>query len=394
MRHNVVWTVFRKELTDLLRDRKTLIGTFVIPLVIIPFVFFLLSMSYTNVEKEARAYVPIAVNGQSILMDYLKKQTGVQLLSPAEPQTELEQGRLRAIISIPENFDQQVKAGKKVRVEVAYDSTNQKSMYARTVIEEAVKSYSEDIVNQRLRQAGLSEQAIKPIETVYDNTASKDRQAGGMLAGIVPLMLVLSLASGGIAAATDLVVGERERGTLEALLTAPIAANHLLTAKLLAVMVMSCMSAMASLLSLTFVFRMGPFNHTAESSFSLRFLEPGSLVVLGGTILLLAAMFAGLELTLSTIAKSFKEGQTYMTGVIVLAMVPSYMMMPVNPVDIPQWAYYLPIFSGVALVKEVFYGAIQPWHIFVGMGTSLLYVAGIVALSARLFRREGAVIKG
>lgn len=83
-----------------------------------------------------------------------------------------------------------------------------------------------------------------------------------------------------------------------------------------------------------------------------------------------------------------------MTGVVVLAMIPSYMMMPLNPVDIPEWYYVLPVFSGVALCKEVFYGAIDPWHVIVGLGTSLLYVAGILALSARLFRREGAVIKG
>jgi sodium transport system permease protein len=390
---NIVWTVFRKELTDLLRDRKTLIGTFVIPMVVIPFVFFLLGTSYNNVEKEARSYVPISISGQSVLVDYLKQTPGVKLLNSPNPEADLQQGKLRAIISIPDGFDQQVKAGKPVKLAVAYDSTNQKSVYARSIIEEAVKKYSSEIVAKRLRQAGLSEQAIKPIETVYDNTASKDRQAGGMLAGIIPLMLVLSLASGGIAAATDLVAGEKERGTLEALLTAPIAANQLLTAKLLAVMVMSCISATASLLSLSFVFRMGPLTK-AEAAFSFSFLEPGSLVVLAGTILLLAAMFAGLELTLSTIAKSFKEGQTYMTGVVVLAMIPSYMMMPLNPVDIPEWYYVLPVFSGVALCKEVFYGAIDPWHVIVGLGTSLLYVAGILALSARLFRREGAVIKG
>lgn len=392
MGHNIVWTVFRKELTDLLRDRKTLVGTFLIPIVIIPFVFFLLTMSYTHVEKEARAYIPIAVSGQSLLIDYLKKMPGVELIAAAQPESELEQGKLRAIITIPAGFDQQLKAGGTAKVQVAYDSTNQKSVYAKSVIEEAVAAYSGEIVNNRLRQAGLSPRAISPIETVFDNTASKDRQTGGMLASIIPLMLVLSLASGGIAVATDLVAGEKERGTLESLLSAPISANQLLTAKLMTVMVISCISATASLLSLSFVYRMGPFAEAA--GVSLRILEPGSLIVLAGTILLLAAMFAGLELTLSTVAKSFKEGQTYMTGVVVLAMIPSYMMMPLNPTDIPDWYYFIPVFNGVALCKEVFYGAIQPWHVCVGLGTSLLYVIGILVLSAKLFRREGAVIKG
>lgn len=137
---NIVWTVFRKELTDLLRDRKTLIGTFVIPMVVIPFVFFLLGTSYNNVEKEARSYVPISISGQSVLVDYLKQTPGVKLLNSPNPEADLQQGKLRAIISIPDGFDQQVKAGKPVKLAVAYDSTNQKSVYARSIIEEAVKN--------------------------------------------------------------------------------------------------------------------------------------------------------------------------------------------------------------------------------------------------------------
>ncbi|MDA5109882.1 ABC transporter permease [Brevibacillus thermoruber] len=392
MDRQVVWTIFGKEMLDLLRDRKTLIGTFLIPLVVIPFVFFLLSMSYSNVEKEARAYVPIAVTGTSKLVDHLRSQPGVRILSPDRPAEALQAGELRAIVTIPDHFDQALRSGGSARLHVAYDNTNQKSVYAKSVIDSAVQQYSSDIVSMRLRQAGLSAEAIKPIETTYENAASDERQTGGMLAGIIPLMVVLSLASGGVAAATDLVAGEKERGTLESLLTTPIAANQILTAKLLAVMVMSCISATASLLSLSFVFRLGPLK-VDGTVLSFGFLSPASLAVLAATIVLLAALFAGLELTLSTVAKSFKEGQTYMTGVVILAMIPSYMLMPIHPVDIPGLYYVLPVFNGVALCKEAFYGAVDPLHTLVGLGTSLLYVSVVIAATARLFRREGAVVR-
>jgi sodium transport system permease protein len=392
MDRQVVWTIFGKEMLDLLRDRKTLIGTFLIPFVVIPFVFYLLSMSYSNVEKEARAYVPIAVKGKSKLVEHLRSQPGVRIVSTDRPAEALQAGELRAIVTIPDDFDQRLRSGGSARLHVAYDITNQKSVYAKSVIDNAVQQYSSDIVSMRLRQAGLSAQAIKPIETTYENAASDERQTGGMLAGIIPLMLVLSLASGGVAAATDLVAGEKERGTLESLLTTPIAANQILTAKLLAVMVMSCISATASLLSLSFVLRLGPLK-VDGTVLSFGFLSPASLAVLAATIVLLAALFAGLELTLSTVAKSFKEGQTYMTGVVILAMIPSYMMVPIHPVDIPGLYYALPVFNGVALCKEVFYGAVDPLHTLVGLATSLLYVSAVIALTARLFRREGAVVR-
>ncbi|MGN7472255.1 ABC transporter permease [Brevibacillus sp. SAFN-007a] len=392
MGRQVIWTVLKKELLDLFRDRKAWMGTFLVPLVIIPFVFFLLGNSYSNVEKEAREYVPLAVHGSSKLIASLQDSPGVNILQPPDPEQALQEGQLRAIITIPEAFDEQIQAGKTATLHVAFDSTNSKSVYARDLIERTVEAYSKEIVAKRLKQAGLSEQTIQPIAPDFQNVASEERQSGGVLAGIIPLMLVVSLASGGIASANDLVAGEKERGTLESLLTAPIAANHILTAKLLAVMVMSILSATASLLSLSLVLSAGPLGRE-NGQMSLAFLSPATLLVLIAVILLMAATFAGLQLMLSTIAKSVKEGQTYMSAVIFLAMVPSYMLMPQSPVDIAEHYYALPVFNGVALCKEVFYGKVEPLHALVGISSSLVYVAITIFFASRLFRREGAGLK-
>lgn len=392
MGSHVVWTVLKKELMDLFRDRKAWIGALVVPLVVIPFVFFLLGASYSNVEKEAREYVPLAIHGSSALIDSLQLKPGVEIMEIPEPEQALQAGQLRAVLTIPAGFDEEIAAGRTAQLTVAYDSTNQKSVYARELIEQTVDGYSKEVVAKRLKQAGLSEQTIQPIASTYQNAASNERQSGGMLAGIIPLMLVVSLASAGMAAANDLVAGEKERGTLETLMTAPIAAKHILTAKLLAVMTMSTMGAVASLISVTLALRLGPM--AAEGNhFTLAFLSPFTLLVLVVTILLLAALFAGLELVLSTIAKSFKEGQTYMSAVIFLAMVPSYMLMPVSPVDIPTHYYVMPVFNGVALCKEVFYGKVDPTHALLGIGSSLVYVIGTIFLASRIFRREGAGLK-
>lgn len=392
---NTVWMIFRKELIDLFRDRKTLIGAFVIPIVVIPFVFFLLGSAFSSVEQEARAYVPIAIEGdtQSPLVERFAETKGVRILQPDDARKALQAGELRAIVSIPADFESQLKQWRTANITVFYDSTNQKSVYARSVIDDVLEEYASTVTDERLKKVGLSTQAITPINTSFENVASDEKLTGGMLAGIIPLMLVLSLASGGMAAATDLVAGEKERGTLESLVSAPIPAGSVLTAKLLAVMVMSCISATATMISLSLVFRVSPMTGDLEQ-FSLGFLSPFSVAVLVVTLLLLAAMFAGLELTISTLAKTFKEAQTYMTGIVFLAMVPSYMMMPLNPVDIPALYYLLPIFNGVAMCKEVFYGEVNPVNAAIATGTSVLYVLGAIMLAARLFRKEGAVLKG
>ena len=390
MGKSIVWTVFQKEMRDLFRDQKTWLGTFLIPLVVVPFVFFLMGNSFNSVEQEARSHVPIAVYGQAELMEQLKAIPGVSFHNPPDPHEALQRGELRAIVTIEDNFTEQIAAGRSAGLRVEYDSTNQKSVYARDVIEDAVAAYSKQVVAQRLQQAGLSAQSMEPVRTVYEQVSSGEQVAGGMLAGILPLMLVVSLASGGIAVANDLIAGERERGTLESLMTAPIAADQLLTAKLLAVMVMSCASATASLVSLSLIIHFGPFAGEA-SLFAVA--SPFALLVLVLAVLLLAAFFAGLELMLSTLSRSMKEGQTYMSGVIFLAMVPSYMLMPLHPVDLPEHYYVLPVFNSVALLKEAFYGKVDPMHALLGLGSSLLFVVVVIAFSARLFRREGAHLK-
>jgi sodium transport system permease protein len=395
VRKDVVWMIFRKELVDLFRDRKTLMGAFLIPIVVIPFVFFLLGSAFHSVEQDARSYVPIAVEGntQTPLVKRLTDIPAVRILQPENAWQALQNGELRAIVRIPPDMERQLREWQQVPITIYYDSTNQKSVYARGVIEAVLEKYAASITNERLKGVGLTAQAIQPLQTSFENVASDEKLTGGMLAGIIPLMLVLSLASGGIAAATDLVAGEKERGTLESLVSAPIPAGSILTAKLLAVMVMSCISSTATLISLSLIFRYVPKTGDLEQ-FSLGFFSPLSVGVLIVTLLLLAAMFASLELIISTLAKTFKEAQTYMTGIVFLAMVPSYMMMPLNPVDIPSLYYMLPIFNGVAMCKEVFYGTVDPGHAAMALGTSLLYVTAAITIAARLFRREGAVLKG
>lgn len=394
MKGKQVWLVFRKECIDILRDRKTWIGAFVIPLLVIPLLFFLISYSMSSVEEEARSYVPFAVEGSTDtpLISRFLDQPGVRLIRVEDERAELLQGNVRAVLHFPDDLEQQLAAGGTVQVRVEYDPSNQKSVYARDLVQQVIDDYAQQVVAERLRSVGLSPELLQPIETVVESVASDDRVTGSMLSMIIPLILVLSLATGGIAAATDLVAGEKERGTLEALIATPVSAKSLLTAKLLAVMLMSGISALASSISLSVVLSWLPTGGS-EGNFSLGFLSPATIGLLLVMLLLLAAMFAGLELAISTMAKSFKEAQTYMTPVPLVAMVPAYMLMLLNPLDIPLLYYVLPVFNGMAIFKEVFYGAVVWQHALLAVASSLVYVVLAIALAARLFQKESLLVR-
>ncbi|UFJ41066.1 ABC transporter permease [Brevibacillus humidisoli] len=394
MKRQQIWLVFRKEFIDLLRDRKTWIGAFVIPIVVIPLLFLLIGSSMSSVEEEARSDIPLAVRGAADhpLIEQLLQQPGTRLVQQSDPLAALQQGEIRAVIQVPDDLEQRLADGDTTQVKLWYDPSNQKSAYARDVVEEAIDQYERQVVAERLERVGLTLQTIQPIETTVESVASDERITGSMLASVIPLMLLLSLASGGIPAATDLVAGEKERGTMEALIASPVSPSSLLTAKLFAVMLMSGVSALASLISLSTVLAFSPLG-MEQANFSLGFLQPATIALLLLMLLLLAAFFAGLELAISTMARSFKEAQTYMTPVVFLAMVPAYMLMPINPVDIPLIYYLLPAFNGMAIFKEVFYGVVEPLHALLVVASSLVYVVLVIWLAARFFQKESLLVK-
>lgn len=389
-----IWIVFRKELTDLLRDRKTWIGAFAIPIVVIPLVFFLLGSAVSGVKQDAKTHIPIAIKGElnQPLAQKILAAPGVNLLTPSDPAQSLQASEIRLIIQLSSGLEEQLSTGKSVTIPIWYDPSNQKSTIARDTIAKVVQDYEQQVVAKRLKAAGLTTQSIHPIELNVTSVASKERMSGSMLATIIPLMLMLSLASGGIPAATDLIAGEKERGTLEALISSPIAGSHILIAKLLTTMMMGMVSATASLISLSIIYSVAPLG-MEETGFSLGFFNPVSLGILIVMIVLLAAMFAGVELAISAGAKTFKEAQTYLAPIAILAVVPSYMLMPLNPADIPTYYHFLPIFNGAAVFKEIFYGDIQWLHVLGAVGSSLCYVAIAIGLSSYFFRRENLFVR-
>lgn len=394
MNRQHIWIVFQKEMTDLIRDRKTWIGALVIPLVVVPLFVFLMSFSMNGVAKEAQSFVPLIVNADSQhpFVQILQKNDSVKMIQVEDPLAAIKNGNARAFIKLPEQLQSKLQAGEAVDITIWYDPSNQKSTYAKTLIEKSIKEYERDVVSKRLQHVGLSIEAIEPMHTNFESVASDEKVSGSILSGVLIILMIASLISGGLPAATDLIAGEKERGTLETLISAPITANSVLTAKLFTVMIMSGVSSLASVISVSLIFSFIPMNHAA-GGLSLQFFTTSSIIVLFVVLILLSAMFAGIMLSISSFAKSFKEAQTYMTPLVLVGLVPAYLMMPLNPIDIPYAYYLLPIFNGVAIFKEIFYGELQPMHALLVVFTSLCYVIIAIKVAAKFFKRENLLVK-
>ncbi|MGE5701414.1 MAG: ABC transporter permease subunit, partial [Clostridia bacterium] len=378
------------------RDRRTWISALLIPVLVIPTVFLLLDSTMNRVEREAREYIPFAVTGEldlAILAE-LEAIPGAARMQTDVPMEAIKRGDLRVWLEAQTApvIGQNLTQARPQPLKIWYDPTNQKSKYALEAMTGVLERYAKRIVEERLAIAGIDSRRLAPIEFSAQSVASEGQVAGNLLGSIIPIVLLMALASGGMASAVDLVAGEKERGTMETLLATPVLPSQMLTAKLLVVMLMSIVSAVASLVSMGFIYS---FQHeeSAQAGMPPHLLQPEAIVLLGLMILLSAAMFAGLQLMLSAIARTNKEAQTYMSPVLFAAMVPSYMLMPLKPIDISLVMYVLPVFNNVALFKEIFTGQIVPLHAVAAVGSSVLYVASAIFAASWFFRNERFLVK-
>lgn len=393
-------TVWKKEMLDLLRDRKTWVASVVLPILLVPGLMLFIVALQTSSEKEARRHVPIAVEGRQAEVERAILQDGaMEVVHPPDPLQALRNGEIRAIVRIDGQFDQKMAGRRTAEVTIVYNPSNQKSQIAHEMLAQRLQDLNKRLTAERLSQLGLDEQAVTPLAVRSEDASTKNQKAGSLLGFIIPFLLVVSCATGAMPAATDLMAGEKERGTLEALMTTPMRGRDILIGKLGAVSIMAMVAALVSLLSMLVAMMGIPkvIGEGASLDFARSILSvftPGRVTVVILMLALLAVLFAALMLTVSSYAKSFKESQTYMTPFVFVAMAAGYGVMFTAPNEIPFAYFFVPFLNAAALLKELLYGIVAPLHIGTVLFSLVVYVGASVAIASLSFRRESLVVRG
>ncbi|ATY86170.1 ABC transporter permease [Kyrpidia spormannii] len=398
----MIGVILRKELLDLFRDRKTWMAAVILPIVLWPALILLMVNLQVQSENQARQNVPIAIQGhQSRVEEALWADGHIQIVQPADPLGALRAGDVRAIVRIDDQFDNKIAHRQTATVTVVYNASNSNSQAAYDLVNQRLQALRKHLEAERLWSLGLTEQAVTPLAITGEDASTQGQKAGSLLGFIIPLMLILSTATGAMPAATDFMAGEKERGTLEALLTTPASARSILLGKMAATAVMGAFSGVISVVVMMVTFSRLPAAAGAAAGTAGEFarsiltvLTPGLAVVMLMMILLVALLFAALMLTVSSYAKSFKESQTYMTPFVLVAAVAGYMVMFAAPDALPGWYFVVPFVNVAALMKELLYGIMNAGHAALVIGSLAVYTAGAVALSAAAFGRESLVVRG
>ncbi|MBK9127402.1 MAG: CPBP family intramembrane metalloprotease [Phycisphaerales bacterium] len=448
-------TIWRKELTDTLRDRRTLIAMVLVPMALYPAMIlgslqgFELQIARLKREQyrvlvatepgphgpavstqEAALWLRTAIDtdptrrpGAETLPAEVLVEKAARGELPAEtqpadaarsaeeraredvrrqpPKYEVEAARDAAEIIAAIQFGQ-AHAGVLVRgplpsaaddgasvVVVLTDQTDIRSQIAASGLESILERLGKSLLRQRLKRQALSEAYITPLVVSEQATATPEKVGGSILGQIVPLILIVMTITGAVYPAIDLTAGERERGTLETLMVAPVPTVDLIAGKFVVVALIGMLSAALNLLSIGGTIYLGGLGELLTRGSDV-VIPLGALPWVLLLLVPLAVLFSALLLAVCSFARSFKEAQNYVMPVMVAAMIPAIVgILPGTRLDGPMLV--MPVTNITILTRDLFTGKFDPAAIVWVTASTTLYAGAAVAVAARLFGQEAVL---
>jgi sodium transport system permease protein len=345
-----MWTVFLKELTDALRDRRTLMAVFVSSVLVGPTMLVVLSSLVGRYEKraEAREIVAIGLDGAPSLRNFLERQTYVVKKAPPDWEAQLRESRLgNPVVIVPADFEDELAHGQAPRIELMYSSANARAQNGVGAIAQLLQGFDQEQTTLRLIARGVAPGALS-VTRIDGHDIANNAARAAQLTGIVPVFVLMAVIYGALNAALDTTAGERERGSLEPLLATPASRAALVIGKWgavfalgLIIAVLSCLSFLPtqSLLrseSLAALFRFG----WVEAAWFIGLLAP------------LAALVAALMMAVAIRCKTVKEAQANMV-ILTMLFTLAPMLSLFNQEGEATWNLWTPSVAQTTLMTRV-----------------------------------------
>ena len=353
---------------DVFRDKKTVFIMLVIPIILYPRIFIgaLQLMTFISSSMEKNDYkIVVAAEDEGRFLRKLEefRQDGRETAEDEEQSYEItivDSGSITDYESAlnEEEIDAYV-SGRlqdgKMQYDVYYLSSVNNSSYASGLIIDVFDALREDLSKQMIAEEGLDVQAVfEPIVYARQDIASSEQSIGSIMGSILPFMLVISLLMGTMYPAIDTTAGERERGTLETILTLPVTNRQLIVSKFITVAVIGIASALLNILSMgaiTFYMYKMMDMQTDMGSFDLAKFIPAILVCILA-VFAFSLFISAVAMCVTSFAKSYKEANNYITPLMLVVMFVGYVGFIPN-IELTQTMAMVPVANICLLVKNM-----------------------------------------
>lgn len=403
-----IFVVYRKELRDQLRDRRTIISTIVIPTVVMPLIMFgfgtVMSKIIRQAQDEGTSVMIINSAGAPELVKALKAEPKLRVVPEApDYKQRIADKKLRVALDLPKDFDAALARGEAPKVGVLYYEGEIKSGIGARDLESFLRKHRDGILDQRVKERGLPAEFTKPFEMERKNVAPPEKVGGATIGAFIPYLIIILCFSGAMYPAMDLTAGEKERGTMETLMCSPTARINIVLGKFLTVLTasvativcsMTSMAVTGSLSSKLFLggSGMAAASGKAQAASALPSFDPAGFVGVFAMVAPVAILFAALLLTVSLFAKSYKEAQSYAGPMILLAIIPAvFGMLP--GIELTTKTALIPILNLSLVCKEMLSGTWNWNFIALIFGSSCLYAGVALFACVKMFNREDVLFR-
>ena len=397
-----MWTIYLKEILELARDRKTFIFTVLIPVLAMPLILGGFSWVSSNMFNKARnAELSYAVFGKQHAPELAARFTRergfreVALDSPDQIRAAIDKDVIKFALVIPAGIQQQLDGKRQGKVVLHYNSAVMVDVIRKRVAAEL------DARNGTLREEALSALnlnqdqlrfALNPIVLEERSTAGKREQMGAVLGGLLPYLLLMGCLMAAMYPAIDLGAGEKERGTLETLLLAPVPRSAIVLAKFLVLFTVGLTSSLLMVASMGVLLSFLGGAVAPDLAAMLRTISVLDLAMVALMLAPTAAIFAAVLLSLSIYAKSYKEAAGLISPLMLLSLLP--VMVALLPGVELNWIWAMVPLTNVSLAMKELVKGTMDYRMFGVILLSTTVTAGaLLALCRWWFSREQVLFR-
>ena len=422
-----LYLIFRREVRDQLRDRRTLFMILVLPILLYPILGICVIQFSAVLEQKPRTVVVVGAEylpDKPSLLDpggegfnpalFDSEVEARRLVVQREPATSLwgdprkrelaiRGGLASAVLIIPQNLPAQLDRESEIEIPIKYNSVDEPSQITYLRLREMLDHWRKTIVTGRLRRDRKTESYAEPIQVKAEDVATASEVGGSVWSRLFPFLLVMMALTGAFYPAIDLCAGEKERGTMETLLISPASRTEIVLGKFFTVMLASVMTALLNLVSMgltgiQLAHQVGGLSRgMGHGRAATSIIAPPTLQAAFWMILLLiplAALFSAVSLALAVLARSMKEGQYYMTP-LYLVCLPLVFLTLAPGIELNLFYSLVPI-TGVALLLKALiignYGLALQYFLPVLLPT-LFYAAVALRWAIDQFQREDVLFR-
>ncbi len=388
--------IARKEFKDTVRDKRTLMAMIVVPLLLFPVIFTVVSgLQSESMEKAMSRELKVAVAGTQVpsnLQAHLERGQNLRLIPFGQDTSYRRYVRgdsLDAAISVPGDFQARLDNMQTGHIQLFFQSTEEG---VEKRLSSLLDRYEAELRSQRLAKLDISEEAIQPVQVDKVDMATMQEKIGKYIGGFIPYIFIIFCFIGAMYPAIDLFTGEKERGTIETILTTPVKRIHILTGKMSVVVATGIISALLAIVGLFGGLNFADTLPAEITQITGDILQPQFILLLLSMLIPLTIFFAGILIPISIYAKSFKEAQSIITPINILVILPGIVgLLP--GVELTIQTAVIPVVNIALATKDIVAGTIDYGLLATVYASLILFAVLTVAFSVRYFGKETNILR-